>query len=255
MNRALALKGILFQYNESGSIAFDNGVESKMCIILIGGLGDNIASLPYSGKLNELCLENGIRLIIPQLRSQPEYMLHPIEDDIEDIEDLMKHVQEKALLIGHSTGCQDILLYLKSTSFREKVAGAVLQAPVSDTEANDCSGTEDLMETTEKYLLENGEVWLTERFTSLLKKYGKEDLFSSYLENEAFEQWKSYTKILTVLSEKDEFAKMLLTEKFKLMGDVKVIKDADHSISGREAQETFIKHVKDFISELMKEGY
>lgn len=38
------------------------------------------------------------------------------------------------LLIGHSTGCQDALFYMRHGEHRSDVRGVVLQAPVSDRE-------------------------------------------------------------------------------------------------------------------------
>lgn len=41
----------------------------------------------------------------------------------------------KIVLIGHSTGCQQIVHYLKHGTYRSYITAAVLQAPVSDREA------------------------------------------------------------------------------------------------------------------------
>jgi triacylglycerol esterase/lipase EstA (alpha/beta hydrolase family) len=36
------------------------------------------------------------------------------------------------VLLGHSTGCQDIVMYMKQGAHRDKVHATILQAPVSD---------------------------------------------------------------------------------------------------------------------------
>ncbi|KAL9611217.1 MAG: hypothetical protein Q9167_004131 [Letrouitia subvulpina] len=45
------------------------------------------------------------------------------------------HPEGKIVLMGNSTGCQDVMHYLISDGDRPKVDGAILQAPVSDREA------------------------------------------------------------------------------------------------------------------------
>jgi len=108
------------------------------------------------------------------------------------------------VLMGHSTGCQDIMEFLtgKGKDEREKVDGVVLQAGVSDREAITSIGLdEELEESIEKVrnLLKDGtpptDILPSEltspfysstpltasRFLSLVTKNGDDDYFSSDL--------------------------------------------------------------------------
>eukprot|EP01070_Trichotokara_eunicae_P004354 Trichotokara_eunicae@DN3908_c0_g1_i1.p2 len=102
--------------------------------------------------------------------------------------------------------------------------------------------------------LEKGTLWLSERFISLYEKYGKEDIFSSYLEDENFQKWETeYEKvpILSFLSEKDEYAISTLTEKFKLMGEVVVLAGADHCVTDEHNKKEIMVRVFTFCEKLL----
>jgi pimeloyl-ACP methyl ester carboxylesterase len=53
----------------------------------------------------------------------------------------------KVVLMGHSTGCQDVMEYLTGEGHetRQPVDGGILQAPVSDREAQPFFGADDLL--------------------------------------------------------------------------------------------------------------
>jgi pimeloyl-ACP methyl ester carboxylesterase len=71
-----------------------------------------------------------------------------LERDVEDLSELLTHLAEQRgahtfALLGHSTGCQIIVQFLRSAAsapLRARVRVAVLQAPVSDREAAPASG-------------------------------------------------------------------------------------------------------------------
>lgn len=186
----------------------------------------------------------------------PNYRIAPIDFDIEDIKSVLRTVKGEIVLMGHSTGCNDILLYLESHS-NLAIKGVILQAPVSDTESSDEQAVKvklKLIEDSnpnELYIeLPQIGLWRKERYISLYKKYGKEDVFSSYLDDSMFSKWIKKIKILAVLSGSDEYAKKDMKNKFSLMGKVCEIEDADHSISNKELQNILIEEIDKFLYEI-----
>lgn len=193
----MQLDGTIFTYNEQGSIAYKDTHGDKS-IIFIGGLRESILSLACISLLKEFCRKAGISLIVPQLQSHPRFELCPIEYDLENIHCLIDCMPGEIMLIGHSTGCQDILLYLKKQIyFKSKVAGQirgiVLMSPASDIEAQyDTQLNQKVKEAKSagKYFINNDILWLSERFISLFETNSTEDLFSSYLSDSGFAKWK-----------------------------------------------------------------
>lgn len=272
----MPLEGKIFEYNEYGSIAYRSGISinSKInkAIILIGGLEDNILSIKYTERLEKYCKNNSITLVIPQLRSQPNFEMHSIEDDLDDIENLIKTTDGEIVLIGHSTGCQDILLYLERLCSRlgdrrenffvatdssiKRIRAIILQAPVSDIEANidlQYHVQEAKSMLSDTFYMFGDRVWRRERFISLYERHGKEDLFSGYLDDEDFAKWKNINfSICCILSGKDEYATLTpnLIHKFSLMGKLSVIKDGDHGLTEEPFQEEFIKVIDEFLKEV-----
>lgn len=248
------LDGIVFKYNKYGSIAYKNRVDSTKTMIMLGGLGDNILSLPYIESLDRYCSSKGFSLIIPQLRSMPDFNIRSVKSDIEDISDLLSTVNGDFVLIGHSTGCNDILLFLKR-KIPDNLKCVVLQGPVSDTEsisrehANSVLSKIVSSDPKKKYIeTEDGNIWLKDRFVSLYSVRGMEDFFSSYLDDSEFRRWRSKIPILSVLSGKDEYCKVDMRDKFKEMGEVCFIPDGNHNLNDDCSIGTFISAVDSFIS-------
>lgn len=245
------MEGKIFVYNVHGSIAYKSNTMSDRSIILIGGLGDGILSIAYLDRLLQFCEENRICLIVPQLRSQPNFELVSIEQDVADVRSIVDATQGRIVLIGHSTGCQDALLYLDSHPGR--VAGIVLQAPVSDIEAQDDPLLQERVQEARhagQYFEYAGRMWLCERFISLFESHGREDLFSSYLNEEDFARWRGRVPILSVLSGNDEYCPVCLEDKFRLMGKVAVIENGDHGLIEDACKDAFIKELRAFLIEI-----
>jgi pimeloyl-ACP methyl ester carboxylesterase len=67
--------------------------------------------------------------------------MHSLETDAEDIATLLQFLHgrgiPRVILFGHSTGCQDLVAYLRKfagTPHANMVCASVLQAPISDRE-------------------------------------------------------------------------------------------------------------------------
>jgi pimeloyl-ACP methyl ester carboxylesterase len=149
----VCLSGDLFIYAPN-RVAFESLVPSTvpptLKCILLGGLSDGLFPVPYTTALASMCFEWNeekggtpftASLVQPILSSSYTGFGHgDLDRDVEELDELMdcliEHRQaESILLLGHSTGCQQIVHFLKQARHRTRIAAAVLQAPVSDREA------------------------------------------------------------------------------------------------------------------------
>jgi len=95
----------------------------------------------YLPRLVDIAAPLGWRVIQPILRSSyTGWGLGSLDEDVADIDSLLENsVAERgitsAVLLGHSTGCQDVVKFLADGAKRTMVKGAILQAPVSDRQA------------------------------------------------------------------------------------------------------------------------
>jgi pimeloyl-ACP methyl ester carboxylesterase len=152
--------------NSADSSALQSGYASHKCI-LIGGLSDGMWPVPYSPTLDEACkavtleynqqskpsdeqahsIHVGWSLVQPVIRSSYTGFGHSsLDNDAEDLlallDYLVEHREAKSFaIVGHSTGCQDIMALLENKSqddraqtLLDKIKLVVLQAPVSDRE-------------------------------------------------------------------------------------------------------------------------
>jgi pimeloyl-ACP methyl ester carboxylesterase len=121
-------------------------------LIFIGGLGDGLDTVPYILPLSLLLAEHGWSLVQIETRSSYSgWGTGSLARDVEDITIALKYFIDlrkkagssyaKIALLGHSTGCQDIMHYLTldneftTVADRPKINGAIIQASVSDREA------------------------------------------------------------------------------------------------------------------------
>lgn len=142
-----AMNGRLFEYAK-GLTAFESGEISSRCsVILIGGIGDGLLTIPYAVQLSKCLEENNWSLIqILMKSSYTNYGMSSLEEDAYCILDLLRYLKEKGnktkiVLLGHSTGCQDIMWLCSKWNededfdfLRGFVVSGILQAPVSDRE-------------------------------------------------------------------------------------------------------------------------
>lgn len=252
----IGLIGKIFRYNEAKNICYSNEVDSTSCIIFVGGLGSNLLNPRYISQLNTLCIEMNIRLLIPQFESHPKFQIVSIDKDIDNLHDIIMYAENKfktIVLIGHSTGCQDCLLFIRKYCI-SKIKGIILQAPVSDVE-----GMEIMVPNLNEYIAKAHEnkyiefentLWLSERFLSLYERYNKEDLFSSWIADSSYKSFGKLCRIHSVISENDEYCFVPIISKLQLMGTVCIIKNAQHSLNEKEHIEMFLQEVKWFIESI-----
>ncbi|CAB1103167.1 unnamed protein product [Ectocarpus sp. CCAP 1310/34] len=125
--------------------------------VFVPGLTDGLLALDYVPELAAALDRLGFAFVQPVLSSSYQgYGTSSLRQDVEELDELLDYlsstpsppVPEVAssdagssssssfLLIGHSTGCQDAVFYMKHgrPDLRAAVVGVVLQAPVSDRE-------------------------------------------------------------------------------------------------------------------------
>ena len=204
------MNGHLFIYDEENKlVAFQSGsLLSNRFFIFLGGLSDGFLCLPYLQKLSSE-LENKFKdysLVQVLLRSSYfQYGWHSIDNDIEDLQKLINYLiqnrknLQSIVLMGHSTGCQDIIHYLRQEKTPKKqIIQIILQGPVSDRQY---LTRQSIINDQLKYCYENQSnpfEWLPRslhfppltinRCQSLIEKYSVEDLFSSDLSDEDLKQ-------------------------------------------------------------------
>jgi pimeloyl-ACP methyl ester carboxylesterase len=119
--------------------------ESRHTVIFVGGLSDTLATVPYLPALADAIAPLDFSLVQPQLSSSlGGFGLSSLEADAQEIRLVIQHIQSrsvnpkpkegKVIIMGHSTGCQDIAQLLSVERPGLHIDGAVLQAPVSDRE-------------------------------------------------------------------------------------------------------------------------
>ena len=148
--------GLLFRYHDNLVAFLHTACTSQTfpsnVVVFIGGLGDRLLAVDY---LNPLAAALGERgdggwgLVEVALSSGGTSFGYSggLEQDVREIRSLLDTLGtlgvDSAVLLGHSTGCQDIVALLTtpgtagggaSPRSAARVAGAILQAPVSDRE-------------------------------------------------------------------------------------------------------------------------
>uniref|UniRef100_A0A7I4DMQ7 Uncharacterized protein n=1 Tax=Physcomitrium patens TaxID=3218 RepID=A0A7I4DMQ7_PHYPA len=193
------LQGILFKYgSKSNQVAFKTG-NYKQQVVFIGGLTDGFLATDYVEPLAKALEAEKWSLVQPLLTSSyTGFGTSSLKEDAVEIELLLNYLidqedSEGFILVGHSTGCQDIVHYLRTGGHCTRaVRGAILQAPVSDREFRaTLPETQPMLELAERMIKEGkGEELMprdaspeapitANRFRSLCAYMGDDDLFSS----------------------------------------------------------------------------
>jgi pimeloyl-ACP methyl ester carboxylesterase len=276
------MEGSIFQINNQLSY-FIKGKSNKL-LFLIGGLGDLLFSVKYFEYLWNKSEE--YKICIPIMRSSGNSFGNTtIWDDVEDIKEILKHIINNneikdIFLIGHSTGCQDILCLFKKEINKEfPIRKCILQGPVSDRDfvINDINLKNEIKRIENKsnilfkdwnnselknsievsqYLYDNKYPLLIRRFVSLYSKLGDEDWFSFDIESNKLKELYSIIKIpfLFVFSLNDQYVNYTNKEYKELIQriekansyiKVSILKD-DHFIEN--SKDEFFRIVSDFFS-------
>ncbi|OUM59187.1 hypothetical protein PIROE2DRAFT_47294 [Piromyces sp. E2] len=138
--------GELLIYNNDKRLSlFETNPSIPNKFIFIGGLTDGLMALPYLDNLSKTLIQHNYSLIQPILSSSYlGYGKVNLENDVKELDDVIfitkrKIIKEKSesnkiILMGHSTGAQDAMCYVKYGKYKDILSGVILQGAVSDRE-------------------------------------------------------------------------------------------------------------------------
>ncbi|RDW94402.1 hypothetical protein BP5796_00165 [Coleophoma crateriformis] len=140
-----ARKGITHQFSKR-LVAFEhvpNSIDShsKNIIIFIGGLFDGLLTVPYASSIADHLPPAWTLAQVLLSSSYTGWGTASLQTDVAELSEAVSYFRTikdgKIILMGHSTGCQDVMEYLTGPAreSRAPINGGIIQAPVSDREA------------------------------------------------------------------------------------------------------------------------
>jgi pimeloyl-ACP methyl ester carboxylesterase len=283
------MEGRLQLYCEGKNlVCFERG-ESDCCyLFFVGGLGDGFLSVPFLSSLTKAVNHCGFTLVQPLLSSSYSgYGIASLQRDCEELDKLFHYYSAKRpaslfILCGHSTGCQDIVYFLKHGKNKHLVGGIILQAPVSDRDfiySIHCEKDIQLLSSKAKELVLSGRghhilnadrlfdplsPMTADRFLSLYSRLGDDDMFSADFTPEEFEERLGHVECPALLSFSlnDEYVpqsvniQQLAPRICRPMKRARSIflPNATHNIADEKPQHLFLKEVTSFLSDLKIEN-
>ncbi|KAL2066878.1 hypothetical protein VTL71DRAFT_1302 [Oculimacula yallundae] len=138
-------KGLVHQYFKRAT-AFEHTPNTptspaQNILLFIGGLSDGLLTVPYTTPLAASLPPTWTLAEVHLSSSYSGWGICDLSDDADEISKCVTYFRGiktgKVVLMGHSTGCQDIMFYLTGTSHstRAKIDGAIMQGVVSDRQA------------------------------------------------------------------------------------------------------------------------
>lgn len=246
-----SFEGVLFNYTTHEYQAFRTLKDSEIVIIYITGLGGKLLCDSISVFLYEYCKTNGHMFVQPLFRSHPHFGLFTLTDDHEELINLVSLFSNKnILLIGSSTGCQNII-YLAQ---EYQQLAAILVGPVSDREYETSFNIINVTTELQDIFMHGNVPMKKERYCDLFHRNGKDDLFSSDLGESHFKALNpNMWNLHFVMCENDEF---VITDNSRLLENIPnstifKIKNADHSLS----QVAYIKDFKEILEEVLIKSF
>eukprot|EP01025_Chloroclados_australasicus_P055740 TRINITY_DN6822_c0_g1_i2.p1 TRINITY_DN6822_c0_g1~~TRINITY_DN6822_c0_g1_i2.p1 ORF type:complete len:326 (-),score=52.51 TRINITY_DN6822_c0_g1_i2:503-1354(-) len=279
----LSMQGLLFKYGKKPqNLAFKFGSHTKN-LILVEGLTEGLLTLSYTKPLAETLDEMGWSLVKAQITSScMGFGFSDITQDAREIQDLVKYMIENQncesyVLMGHSTGCQDSVRYVKlfgDSSEVSQLKGVILQGGVSDREfMMEIEEYVKILPEAQKAVAEGrGEEVIfrpvdydrypitAKRMVSFLERGGDDDMFSSDFSDEELNALLGHMNrfpTLIIQSTADEYIPKRvnaaeLAQRFqKSIGDkaqLVVVEDGNHALKGKEDELAQI--VKQFVNQL-----
>ncbi|OMO85378.1 hypothetical protein COLO4_21645 [Corchorus olitorius] len=270
-------RGVLFKYGPKAvQVAFKTG-DYKQQVIFIGGLTDGFLATDYLEPL-ATALDNEKWSLVQMLMSSSYsgYGTSSLQQDALEIDQLISYLinkenSEGVVLLGHSTGCQDIVHYMRTNAACSRaVRAAILQAPVSDREYKATLPETAAMIDLASSMIKEGrgsEFMPREaepscpitayRYNSLCAYMGDDDMFSSDLNDDQLKMRLGHmanTPCQVIFSMADEYVpeyvdkKALVERLCRAMGGAEKveIEHGNHSLSNRvhEAVQAIIAFVK-----------
>ncbi|CAF2120311.1 unnamed protein product [Brassica napus] len=257
-------RGVLFKYGpKSIQVAFKTG-EYKQQVIFIGGLTDGLLATDYLEPL-AIALDKEKWSLVQLLMSSSYsgFGTSSLKQDAQEIDQLISYLinkenSEGVVLLGHSTGCQDIVYYMGTNAACSRaVRAAILQAPVSDREYKaTLPETPAMIDLAAKMIKEGRAEELMPReadpcapisayrYHSLCAYMGDDDMFSSDLSDDQLKTRLGHmanTACQVIFSMGDEYVpdyvdkKALVNRLSKAMGGAEKVEveHGNHSLSNR----------------------
>ncbi|XP_065863434.1 UPF0613 protein PB24D3.06c isoform X1 [Euphorbia lathyris] len=269
-------RGLLFKYGSKATqVAFKTG-DHKQQLVFIGGLTDGFLATEYLEPL-AIALDKEKWSLVQFLMSSSYsgYGTSTLQQDAAEIDQLISYLinkedSEGVVLLGHSTGCQDIVYYMRTNAACSRaVRAAILQAPVSDREYKaTLANTAAMIDLASTMIAEGrGSEFMpreadccpitADRYQSLCAYMGDDDMFSSDLSDDQLRTrlgHMSNTHCQVIFSMGDEYVpdyvdkKALVERLCKAMGGAEKveIEHGNHSLSNRvvEAVQAIVDFVK-----------
>ncbi|KAK1418325.1 hypothetical protein QVD17_27468 [Tagetes erecta] len=277
INRKNQFRGVMFKYGSKPiQVAFKTG-DYKQHVVFIGGLTDGFLATDYLEPL-AIALDKEKWSLVQFLfsSSYSGYGISSLKEDALELDQLISHLinkedSEGVVLLGHSTGCQDIVHYMRTNAACSRaVRAAILQAPVSDREFRaTLPETAAMIDLASKLISEgrgselmpreaNPDSPITAyRFHSLCAYMGDDDMFSSDLSDDQLKQTLGHmcnTPCQVIFSMADEYVpdyvdkKALVQRLCRALGGAEKVEIewGNHSLSNRvaEAVEAIMGFVK-----------
>ncbi|OVA02971.1 Protein of unknown function DUF1749 [Macleaya cordata] len=277
VNKKNQFVGVLFKYGpKPAQVAFKTG-DFKQQVIFIGGLTDGFLATDYVEPLSIALQKEKWSLVQPLLSSSyTGYGTSSLKQDAMELDQLISYLinkedSEGVVLLGHSTGCQDIVHYMRTNAACSRaVRAAIFQAPVSDREYRaTLPETAEMIDLASTMINEgrgmdlmprqaNPDAPITAyRYHSLCAYMGDDDMFSSDLTDDQLKTrlgHMSNTPCQVIFSMADEYVpeyvdkKALVERLCKAMGGAEKVEIewGNHSLSNRveEAVQTILNFVK-----------
>ncbi|RDX81903.1 SPAPB24D3.06c, partial [Mucuna pruriens] len=254
-------RGVLFKYGPNPiQVAFKTG-DFKRQVIFIGGLTDGFLATSYLEPLAiALDRENWSLVQFLMSSSYSGYGTSSLQQDAKELDQLINYLinkedSEGVALLGHSTGCQDIVHYMRTNyACSRAVRAAIFQAPVSDREYQaTLPHTASMIDLAAKMISEGrglelmpreadpGAPITAYRYHSLCSYNGDDDLFSSDLSDDQLRMrlgHMSSTHCQVIFSMADEYVpdyvdKKALVERAMGGAEKVEVEYGNHSLSNR----------------------
>ncbi|KAG0348994.1 hypothetical protein BG004_002852 [Podila humilis] len=264
----ISIPGTLSVYNpQTRHTMFESGPEkSSTSVIFLGGLLDGYHAVPYLPLLGKALADRGISLIQVVLSSSGiGYGTSSLLQDSQELDILFSFLRDersktRLVLLGHSTGCQQIIFHFHHGLHTSAIHGAILQGPVSDREymASSLDMFGDYLRLAQRMINDGKgqELMIREVDSAPITAYRFNSLASVVLYS------KIRVPVLWVHSNSDEYIPDTV-DKENLIAQmaaacpktVRVVQlpEADHAVSNLSSQLTLCQSIVEFVGHVMTE--
>lgn len=284
----MGLEGRMFNFSKKDKnlVSFVSvGQSHELCtnaLVLLPGLTDGFLSMAYSGSLSRELGTVDYSLVQVQISSSfMQFGFSSIQKDCEELTALVLFLKEqlnfkKIALLGHSTGAQDSVYFLRHSTMREHVGAVILQGAVGDRDVIHGDPTQlEMLEEARKLRKEGKEeVFLrnflydapvtASRFLSLAERLSDEDMFSVDLTEDELRPIFGHIKVPVSLcfSSNDEYVTDHPAQRELATRLVRVLKSGgshlvecnyycgDHGLSEKTMYMPFVNDVVSFLKNI-----